>query len=179
MWWGTVKDATGNDTCLRYVSILLSHLSLIPSISYSWPLIMTSVSLKMVGKPGALYELLGVCFVLTCWSYPTSMLNFANSLVPWVLRRDPPMYGHPQLYPTILPRPYIYPLFLHLLPRSVSYGKCLYPCHYKPTYTPIYLWRSEEAGGGLFSLNPQYLPLILFKKKSFLIKLMFWVWWSW
>ena len=36
------------------------------SISYSWPLIMTSVSLKMVGKPGALYELLGVCFVLTC-----------------------------------------------------------------------------------------------------------------
>lgn len=44
MWWGTVKDATGNDTCLRYVSILLSHLPLIPSISYSWPLIMTSVS---------------------------------------------------------------------------------------------------------------------------------------
>lgn len=62
---GNSEDATGNDTCLRYVSILLSHLPLISSISYSWPL-MTSVSLKMVGKPGELYELLGVCFVLTC-----------------------------------------------------------------------------------------------------------------
>lgn len=158
MWWGTVKDATRIDTCLGYVSIVLSHLSLIPSVSCPWPLTITSMSLKMVGKPGELYELLGVCFVLTCWSYPTPCYTLPNSLVPWILR-DPPMYGHPHLYPTILPWPYIQPLFLYLLPRPVSFGKCLYPCHYKPphqsVHTPIYLWRSEEAGGGLFSLHPQ------------------------
>lgn len=75
-----MEDATGIDTCLSYVSILLSHLSLVPLFPVLGLLLSTSVSLKMVGKPGELYELLGVCFVLTCWSYPTSMLYSAKFL---------------------------------------------------------------------------------------------------
>lgn len=131
MWWGTLKDTTGKDTCLRFVSVLPSHspFFLYPVLGLS--LWLLCLSLNMFGKSGELYELLWVWFVLTCWSCPTSM--FYSAKYPHVLnsgKRSSYIWASSAISNN--PAQALHLGFLHLFPKPVNYDECLYPCHYKP-----------------------------------------------